>query len=92
MASDNHSAAMKRLYWYRKTFLQGTIGFTVPKDDGCLTPDPLYSILEGCKIYIVSWELNIPEIFLTCCETKCDGKLVRRGYDYKKHGFFNSDI
>jgi hypothetical protein len=88
MASDTRSAATKRLDWYRKTFPPGTIGFTVPKDDGCLTPDPLYSTLEGCTIYIVSWGLNVPEIFLTYCETKCDGKLVCRGYNYKKHGFF----
>jgi hypothetical protein len=87
MASDTRSAAMKRLDWYRKKFPPGTIGFTVPKDDRRLTPDPLYSTLEGCTFYIVCWELNIPDIFLACCESNCDGELIHRGYDYKNHGF-----
>ena len=79
MASDARSAAVTKLERYRKRFPPGTIGFKVPKDDGCVTPDPLYSTLEGCTIYLVCWELNVPEIFLTCWETKCDGELVHRG-------------
>jgi hypothetical protein len=87
MANDTRSKGIKRLDWYRKYFPPGTIGFTVPKDDCRLAPDPLYSTLEGCTIYVVSWELNVPDIFLPCCDTKCDGELIRRGYDYKTHGY-----
>jgi hypothetical protein len=83
MANDTPSKGIKRLDWYRKHFLPGTIGFTVPKDDCRLAPDALYSTSEGCTIYVVSWELNVPKIFLPCC----DDKLVRRGYNYKTHGY-----
>ena len=86
-ANDTRSRGYKALKWYRKQFPPGTIGFTVPPSDKSKPPDPTYSLLEGTKVYVVRWELNVPGVHLGCVQPpEWDGEMIHRSFDFKQHG------
>ena len=61
------------LDWYGKHFPRGVVSFKLPlasRQPGKL-PDPLYeSIQQGTTIYWTRWELNAPDLTLSCHECK----------------------
>ena len=84
-AKDRNSVTYKKLQAYRRHFPPGTLGFTFPKADKTQPPDVYYNQVEGRTIYLVCWELNIPDFQPRCFE--CGGTLIHDQYDYKQHGY-----
>jgi hypothetical protein len=81
MASNKSTKGYQTLQEYKKKFPPGTLGFTFPREDKMQKPDANYSQLEGRTIYMVRWELNIPDICLKCFDCD-DGELISKQYDF----------
>jgi hypothetical protein len=80
-----HEDNIRKLEFFREVFPRGSLCFTVPKEDPGLVPNPDYRIAEGCKLFLVRWELQTKEsIRCPCC---VDGKLA-----YKKTSFARSAV
>jgi hypothetical protein len=61
----------KRIEWYKNHFPPGSIKWTVPvggRDLLNAPPNPLYESIQGTPIFITRWELNVPELVMTCAE------------------------
>jgi hypothetical protein len=60
----------KRIDWYKKHFPCGRIMWSVPiggRELGA-PPDPLYESIQGTPIFITRWELNVPDLVMSCTE------------------------
>jgi hypothetical protein len=63
----------KRIKWYKKHFPCGCIMWTVPIGGRELggPPNPLYESIQGTPIFITRWELNVPNLVMSCPESEC---------------------
>jgi hypothetical protein len=60
----------KIIEWCKKPFLSGSIMWTVPIGGRQLDapPKPLYESIQGTPIFIMRWELNVPDLVMGCVE------------------------
>jgi hypothetical protein len=69
----------ERLPFYKRLFPPGTMSFTIPNNGID------HAMIQGVKIYIIrGWDMNYPEIFLSCCFCK-HGELVPMTWDFMKN-------
>lgn len=69
--SDHATATKAQLEWCQHHFPLGTTAFTVPSEDKQLAPDEICREIEGVKIFLMHWELNVPGVFSPCIEDCC---------------------
>lgn len=78
---------VKKLYAYPRHFPLGTLGVKMLLSDKPKPPDYDYSLLEGCTIYIIQWEMNISNLQLSCPSIQdCNGTMVADRYDFTRWG------
>ena len=76
-----------RMKWYSTHFPPGTTCFEVPRDNCREKPYGPYSSIVGTKFYFLRWELQDPNICLTCTDKDCPGQLIHDRYDLTKNGY-----
>ena len=78
------SMKQKKLDAYREFFPPGTLGIKLPPSDRSKPPDLNYNVVEGITVYIVRWEMNIPNQKVRCpC---CNREMKSDKYDITKYG------